>query len=500
MPKVYYFQRASGFDRLLILLMGVTCVFLVNLVARGTVSPGNSLSSIKDFNESGVRGASIREDVVNKIKTLQVIKDSQNHQNEEATHIASDARGAFVPGEALVKAAEPLPSIFSKRAAAPSEGGELVRAEFPLPQSKEYGLWKNKYNVVHVMHSRFMQLQPDLLELGKARIELFKTFTLRSFREQSTKEFLWIIFTDPELDESILNELKGLIKYDKNILLVGMNHGFHDFRSDAWMTGIETVFSGEIQMLKDYHVAAQNHVYLETRIDMDDSMYQDFMRQLQGGVGKTLVKTARRHQYDSSKYPETEFRVFCPEHHLEWGYFNPWDKESKKGHLYGIHSPEFCITAGLSHAYQVGTKPLEITGHHRLSKSYPQCRDLKPGNVTNCLDRVPDAGYKYVVIRSRTPTSAGMAHVIPASDVVKSEEWKQKQKETWDNYIFRNFGTTPRSIWALRQTLSDNMEAILKDAIKGHCTRADFTCKESSKSALTKILNQVKEHDSSKSR
>lgn len=470
--KIQYHERKSIFDRVLTVLLGVSCLFLVNLVARSNTA--DSLEAIKEhLKPEGVRAVSTTHDVAVEQDEKSFLRDKIKVAQAKIGFGRSEEKQQQVEIDLI---SEPNGS--------------------PEPISKEFGFWKNKYGIVHVLHSRFMQLQPDLIELGKARIELFKTFTLRSFREQSSQDFLWIIFTDPNLNPIILNEVLELIKFDENILLVGMNVEFQDFRDPRWLNKIEKVFSGDIQRLKDYHAVSQNHVYLETRIDMDDSMYSDFMRQTQGRVGQTIVRTCRNNDYNSSKYPKTEFRVFCPEHHLEWGYFNPWDKESTKGHIFGLHSPDFCITAGLSHAYQVGTKPLEVKGHHRLNKSYPQCRDVK--NNTNCLDRVPDGGHKYVVLRSRTPTSAGMAGVVPGKEVVNSVEWKEKQDEAWSTIIFKQFGITPRSIWALRKKLSDNMEKILKDAITGQCTRSDFTCKDSSKNSLSQILSEVKKHDSAK--
>lgn len=369
--------------------------------------------------------------------------------------------------------------------------------DMPAPRSKEFGLWKNRHGIVHVLHSRFMQLQPDLIELGQARVELFKTFTLKSYHEQSTQEFLWLIFTDPKLSPKILDEMKALLDYDKNVLILGMNTEFRDFRDVKWMEKIEKVHHGDIQMLFDYHLVAQNHVFMETRIDMDDSFYHDFMRQVQGVVAQSLVKTASHYKYDLSKYASTpEFRVLCPEYHMEWGYFNPWDSSSTKGHLYGKHDEEFCISAGLTHAYQVGTGPLEIHAHHQLSKRYPQCPNLPEDKQTNCLDRVPDAGFKYTVIRSRTPTSAGMLGVIPKANVVNSKDWKDSQDEAWNSIPYKNFVITPQSLWRLREKLHGNMEAILTDALNGQCTRADFTCKDTSKKDLEKMLEEVKKHDS----
>ena len=66
-------------------------------------------------------------------------------------------------------------------------------------------------NVVHIVHTRFMQNQPDLVHLAKARLELFQTVCLPSMTNQTTQNFVWIIFTDPKLNEGIKKEMIQLL-------------------------------------------------------------------------------------------------------------------------------------------------------------------------------------------------------------------------------------------------------------------------------------------------
>ena len=49
--------------------------------------------------------------------------------------------------------------------------------------------WRNSREIVHVIYTRFMQHQPNLVELGKARLELFKTFCLTTIAEQTNQQF-----------------------------------------------------------------------------------------------------------------------------------------------------------------------------------------------------------------------------------------------------------------------------------------------------------------------
>ncbi|KAL7565979.1 hypothetical protein ACA910_011002 [Epithemia clementina (nom. ined.)] len=339
------------------------------------------------------------------------------------------------------------------------------------------------------MTTRYMQLQPDLIHLGRARNDLFRTFTLPSVVGQTTQEFIWIIFTDPDLHA---DDVLEMIKPYKNILLLGMNNGLNNFRTTGWMQNIKTVFSGDLQMLKDYRQAAKSRVLLETRIDADDSIFVGMMDSVQRQAAATLGERAKEHNYDATKIKK-EYRIFCTEHHLEWGYFNPWEKTSSKGHLFGISHEEFCISAGLTYGLQIGTSKddLPTTSHHKMGATLPKCQHT---HSKNCVERIDAGDYKYAMLRSRTPTSAGMQGVIPIKEVVNSEVWKKRQDWAWMNVIEQNFAVAPDSIFALRKKLKKNMIQILTDALKGQCTKAEFTCKDTSKQTLTNLLKEVDAH------
>ncbi|KAL7565977.1 hypothetical protein ACA910_011001 [Epithemia clementina (nom. ined.)] len=261
--------------------------------------------------------------------------------------------------------------------------------------------------------------------------------------------------------------------------------------------GIETVFSGDIRMLHDYQTATKDHVYIETRLDADDAMYQDFMRRTQGQVARTLGLKAKRANFDPSILSMTpEFQVFCAEYHLEWGYFNPWQKDSTKGYLFGVDSSDYCVTPGLTYAFQVGTKPNGVVmEHHRLAGTHPKCKDKKD---TNCISHIDAGEYKYVMLRSRTPSSTGMAGVIPTPEIINSTYWRAIQDKAWSTYVFKNFGITPKSIWDLQAYFTNDMENILKDALNGQCTRAEFTCKNSSNNDLMHLLEELKKYSTQK--
>mmetsp|Transcript_40398 Transcript_40398/g.84065 ORF Transcript_40398/g.84065 Transcript_40398/m.84065 type:complete len:495 (-) Transcript_40398:246-1730(-) len=487
--KVYYYERASVFDRMLILLLGLACIFLVNMKNNcppcaeqakmvEVVQDHYSSSSGSVRSSSGGSGGGGPKSNFQKIKVSSGDDDEEEDEGESSSVSTKKKSGG---------GNKKFSSSSSGKTSITSSGENLQGTKF----IKEGSKWKNKYDVVHIMTTRYMQMQPDLMHLGKARNDLMRVFAMPGIVGQTTQEFIWIIFTDPNLNQELLDEVLEMIKPYPNILLLGMNNGMNNFRTVGWMQNIKKVFSGDLQMLKDYQKASKHRVLLETRLDADDSIFVEMMDSVQKQAADSMGKRAIESQYDPAKL-EKEYRIFCTEHHLEWGYFNPWEKKSEKGHLFGVQHSEFCISAGLTYGYQVGTnkEDLPTVSHHRMSVKIPTCK--KAVNNRSCIERTNAKDYKYIMMRSRTPTSAGMLGVIPGKAVIESDTWKHKQDLTWDNIIERNFAIKPQDIWDLRQRLKSSMVDILKDALAGQCTKAEFTCKDSTKKDLQKLLDAVK--------
>jgi len=67
--------------------------------------------------------------------------------------------------------------------------------------------------LIHILETRFMQNQPKLIELAKARLRLFETICLPTVLKQSAwGKFIWIIRTDPKLDSTIKEELIHILQ------------------------------------------------------------------------------------------------------------------------------------------------------------------------------------------------------------------------------------------------------------------------------------------------
>ena len=103
-----------------------------------------------------------------------------------------------------------------------------------------------------------------------------------------------------------------MIKPYPNIMLLGMNNGMSNFRNYGWMQNIKKVFSGDIQMLKDYQKASKRRVLLETRLDADDSIFVEMMDAVQEQAAKTMGERAIEKEYNPEAL-DKEYRIFCNE-------------------------------------------------------------------------------------------------------------------------------------------------------------------------------------------
>ena len=92
--------------------------------------------------------------------------------------------------------------------------------------------------LIHILETRFMQNQPDLVSLAKARLHLFATICLPTVIKQSSwGEFIWVIRTDPLLDEGIKNDLISLLKRSGALKEVAIDEDGNDKRSLTYLVG-----------------------------------------------------------------------------------------------------------------------------------------------------------------------------------------------------------------------------------------------------------------------
>ena len=168
--------------------------------------------------------------------------------------------------------------------------------------------------IIHILETRFMQDQPNLVELANARLHLFKTICLPSVIHQTAwGNFVWIIRTDPELQDEIkkelihiLNDAGALTNKDEDgkektlTYVIGSNDNYvvsnvtalyvrpFDIRamlSDT-LSNPETIFAGKTTSIKELldevsQPRFKKDVVIWTRLDADDGLNIAILQYLQ---------------------------------------------------------------------------------------------------------------------------------------------------------------------------------------------------------------------------
>ena len=363
--------------------------------------------------------------------------------------------------------------------------------------------------IVQIISTRFMQNQPQLVDLGLARLELLKTICLPTLLAQTSQNFLWVLRVDPDLHESLQRPLLDLLEDAVSqvpafkIVVVGSNENPDGFRQSQLQLDAKDVWTDNFQLLHDFHETAQSRIVLETRLDADDGLHRYFV--------ETIQEDAKLHLGTSTKNNNNNWLVWCAGSHLEWQYGTPWaDPESSPptrtevpddygSLLPGVNSA--CITAGLTKGYgpSVHFGDIPTANHNNLHHEMDLCDDVSEdgGVFQECLVHwkrlLPTA------IRGRTPTSAGMQNVVvvgtPSSndDNAETEDPKTKspaelrrlQPIMW-NAVQKHFRISQPSIARLRTYLTEHMAGLAQDNLKGQCTPG-HSCKESSQKVLQEI-------------
>eukprot|EP00522_Entomoneis_paludosa_P009371 CAMPEP_0172440204 /NCGR_PEP_ID=MMETSP1065-20121228/917_1 /TAXON_ID=265537 /ORGANISM="Amphiprora paludosa, Strain CCMP125" /LENGTH=427 /DNA_ID=CAMNT_0013188989 /DNA_START=18 /DNA_END=1301 /DNA_ORIENTATION=+ len=368
-------------------------------------------------------------------------------------------------------------------------------SEYYDPDEWSDHVWKNKYDLVHVFQTDFLQYQQDLVNLGKARLDLFETFTLPSMLQQTNKQWLWMMYVDPNLNPEFKGHLLSLVENIPNIVVMAHHRvEKEDFRSLHGMdlnTVGDHILAGDARLLIDYYRAAQSHVLIETRLDADDALSHHFAESMQGQAASTIGLST----------DTMDYRVYCAENHIEWRYYPP-NETTGDSYVVHYHNPEFCVNSGLTIGYQLDARERHLIHTEQCYFAFwmDSCGD-RPMQIYyengrqkhRCLARIfmPDQSDQ-VVLMARTPTAAGMKHVLgtgtdtPYQDTYESHE---KQKEAW-NMIQKDFSITRQKVVELKHRMEKNIENILHEALLGQCTK-HHSCKDSSKKKLGKLLEEA---------
>mmetsp|Transcript_3513 Transcript_3513/g.5355 ORF Transcript_3513/g.5355 Transcript_3513/m.5355 type:complete len:431 (+) Transcript_3513:139-1431(+) len=338
----------------------------------------------------------------------------------------------------------------------------------------------NGHDIVHVIQTRFMQSQSNLIVLGEARKKLFETITLPSIVAQTSKRFLWIIRTDPNLNPTLRKSLVELLVPYPNFLLVGSNSNPEGFRHAYAVKDItnSSLFSGSLEVLQRFHDVSQSRILIESRLDADDGLHFRFV---------DFIQTMARKELQSQ---QKSWMIFCAHHHLEWHHTNPYKKGMMKDSSYGYvvaTKQDSCITAGLSFVYGLGAERRDLPsgGHHILHRAVPICNSTRHLSCIHSTTQLQPGA-----LRGRTPTSAGMLNVVTGDygNIQLSHHMKDIdfQDQIWKG-LRKVFGVKKGELAVLQQYLKQNVVEIAQDNLEGQCTKG-HSCKNSSKSSLQAIV------------
>jgi len=315
---------------------------------------------------------------------------------------------------------------------------------------------------------------------------------------QSSQNFLWLIYTDPDLDSALKKELLRLVSPYKNFVVVASNSFPSNFRRSAPLELMDSskVWSGDASLIGMGYDAAEKWPVLETRLDMDDGLHNYFIELVQKDAALSM------HCGSVTDVPvQAQWKYWCSYTSMEWQPHNPFphlegqsgQKETPHGYVVGVATP-YCQTPGLTVLLCPATKFSSVPNapHHKLLQTVPECpEDERTSNCVRRLKRLSPAS-----IRARSITSHGMMNVMvnegETTDVYRLvENQSQKQEVLWDG-IEEFMHITRADSEKAKDYLGQHLADIAADNLKGQCTKG-HSCKDSTRVLLERLVLETKE-------
>ncbi|CAB9520108.1 expressed unknown protein [Seminavis robusta] len=363
--------------------------------------------------------------------------------------------------------------------------------------------------VMQVVRTRFMQRQPNLVNLGKSRLELFKTFCLPTMLNQTLQDFAWLVYTDPKLDKRLLNELRDLLKDHPNFYLILSNDNqltLPDLVGEA-TANPGMVLTGNLEYLtRSYksHAESQASVvlYIETGLDADDGLQKDTLSEIQKhAVAETYLWNSPTQRSDSYHW-----FILCVGNHYEWKNLDAFLGKTKdfRGILAEHHNKERCVTPGLTMVNSL-TAPHDpqakrtsifdhapfpyneiVVNHWRLNEKYPNCRYHGANEFEPCWKQINSDEKTHTAIRARTITSTGMKDIMTAT-----ADEQTKSDGLWKT-LASDFGIRVGMVKRASKKIFANRVATVTELMQGRCQKG-HSCLDKAEKNLKELLNQVGE-------
>lgn len=318
--------------------------------------------------------------------------------------------------------------------------------------------------MIHIVKTRFMQYQANLTALGWGRFHLFKEFCMPSIVKQTTKNFLWLVYTDPDLDSDLLNAMIKLLEpYPNFYLIKSLSNAMWKGGQAQNMTSA-TVFTGNQTQLEAVMALRDVLPTLDTRLDADDAIHVGYMEEVQRQAIQFFTEES------------VEWMYWCVGQELEWNWVGPhgYTADQKQyGILESKPYEDFCPTPGLTLGYAAKTSVDSIyTRRHSVlverlhTKNFDFCGKGREGK--DCYQIVRK--FEFPAFRCRTPTSASMV----MTDYSKEKKLRELENSNLDpkwKALHESFGVPRSNIHLANDYMTEHIIEIAENALMGQCTK-----------------------------
>jgi hypothetical protein len=336
-----------------------------------------------------------------------------------------------------------------------------------LPSNATYPRVYKRGDTFHIIKTLFMQYQCNLVELGQARLKLFETFCLPAMIHQTSQNFFWLVYVDPELNESFLQKLKELFApFPHFYIVLSSVQKFGQGGKDILRkNGPEDFVTGDVHMIFANLRYVHRLQVLETRLDADDGLHIHYVEALQTRASEVFSK-------ETDMGPR-EWMFWCIPHTTEWY----WESNENQSSTLGVlgfsrndTADEVCHKAGLTLGVARGTD-IRTVARARADMLYQQFKEEQkscggPYSGLKCLDFVTELEPGGGALQSRTPVAAMVATVNVTATMIPTT---QQKVELWKMAI-RDFAVAPENVRAFTSRFSDRMQPIREDANRCRCS------------------------------
>lgn len=385
--------------------------------------------------------------------------------------------------------------------------------EYDIKLDSVVGKMNEKDRLVTVVLSRFMQFQPNLLFLGKARLLLFETFCLPTMVHQTSQKFVWLIRTDPQLDPSILQPLQQMLAPYPNFFLVLDNNntvdsfiGYPDHNVDDM-----SILAGSKTLLRRHIDWSRKRWRLEISVDADDGLHETYIERLQVVADVDIDHLMEMKNINATK-DRIEY-IYCTSKHLLWLSSTASNKigYDPKQRATTLNTPpggimreeevgrEMCPNSGVGYLLSPGLGQRLSIPNNEIHSTVGLCDAVDlPSTKTTSANKQNDETFQttmrclswwdsswHQAIRTRTVTSDGMGGF--------DQDWAADvNSNNLRSMMTDKFHVSHEQVKESHAYFRAHQIEILKDNIEGQCSPSQPRSPTCEEDYPTKTLNKYR--------